>query len=75
MSAESEIKRAEVNKKTKDAEELILVIAKKRKEADEKIVFIEGEKIKIEKEKEETIILAADADNELKKAEPALIAA
>jgi len=75
MSAESEIKRAEVNRKTKDAEELILVIAKKRKEADEKILYIEGEKVKIEKEKEETMILAEDADRELKKAEPMLLAA
>lgn len=38
-------------------------------------MFIEAQTIKVEKEKEETEELAADADRELKKAEPALIEA
>lgn len=50
-------------------------IAKEQKNADEKQVNIEAETVKIEKEKEETIQLATEADNELKKAEPALIEA
>jgi len=75
MSLESEVKRAEVSKKQKEAEELMLFIAKERKAADEQQINIEAQTIKINKEKEETLILAADADQELKKAEPALLAA
>lgn len=75
MSVESEVKRAEVSKKQKEAEELMIFIAKERKAADEQSINIEAQTIKINKEKEETLILAADAEQELKKAEPALIAA
>ena len=50
-------------------------IAKERKNADEQQVNIEAQTVKIEKEKIETLALAADAEQELKKAEPALIAA
>jgi dynein heavy chain len=53
----------------------MLNIAKERKNADEQQVNIEAQTVKIEKEKEETLVLAADAEAELKKAEPALIAA
>jgi dynein heavy chain len=75
MSAESEIKRIEVSKQQKVCEDLMINIAKERKNADEKQVFIEAQTIKVEKEKEETEELAADADRELKKAEPALLEA
>ena len=75
MSGESEIKRAEVSKQQKVCEDLMVHIAKERKNADEQQVNIEAQTIKIGKEKEETLLLAADADNELKKAEPALQAA
>lgn len=75
MAAEAEIKRIDVSKAQKAAEDLVINIAKERKIADEKQVHIEGETVKIEKEKEETIELAADADRELKKAEPALLEA
>ena len=37
--------------------------------------FIEAETVKVEKDKEDTEKLAADAKAELKKAEPALLAA
>jgi dynein heavy chain, axonemal len=67
MAAEAEIKRIDVSKAQKAAEDLVINIAKERKIADEKQVHIEGETVKIEKEKEETIELAADADRELKK--------
>jgi len=75
MSAEAEIARAEVSKQQKICEELMINIAKERKNADEQQTHIEAQTVKIEKEKEETLQLAADAEAELKKAEPALIAA
>lgn len=75
MSAESEIKRAEVSKQQKVCEDLMINIAKERKNADEQQVNIEAQTVKIEKEKEETIALQQDAEAELKKAEPALLSA
>jgi dynein heavy chain len=75
MSAEAEIKRAEVSRQQKVCEELMLSIAKERKNAAEQRVNIEGQTVKVNKEREETLILAADAEAELKKAEPALISA
>lgn len=42
MSAESEIKRIEVSKKQKVCEDLMIHIAKERKNADEKQVNIEA---------------------------------
>ena len=75
MSAESEIKRIEVSKQSKECDDLMQNIARERKLADEKQVFIEAEQVKIEKEKKETEELADEADRELKKAEPALIEA
>jgi len=75
MSAESEIKRAEVSKQQKVCEDLMINIAKERKNADEQQVNIEANTVKIEKEKEETLQLQQDAEAELKKAEPALQAA
>jgi len=53
----------------------MISIAKERKNADEQQVIIEAQRLKIGKEKEETLQLAAEADAELKKAEPALLAA
>lgn len=75
MTAESEIKRAEVSKQQKLCEDLMISMSKEQRNADEQQKKMEQEKIKIEKEKEETEKLAADAEQELKKAEPALIAA
>jgi membrane-bound lytic murein transglycosylase B len=75
MAKESEVKRAEVSKKSKDCEDLMEVIKKERKQADEQQAFIEKRKIEIGKDKIETEHLAAEADAELKKAEPALISA
>lgn len=53
----------------------MISIARERKNADEQQVIIEAQRLKIGKEKEETLQLAAEADAELKKAEPALLAA
>lgn len=75
MSAASEITRAEVSRQQKVCEDLMINIAKERKNADEQQVHIEAQTVKIEKEKEDTLQLAADAEAELKKAEPALLAA
>ena len=75
MTAESEIKRVEVSKQQKICEELAANIQKEKKIADEKQKHIEGERVIIEKEKVDTEKLAADAEAELKKAEPALLAA
>lgn len=75
MSSEAEITRAEVSRQQKVCEDLMVHIAKERKNADEQQVKIEGEAAKISKEEEETRQLAADAEAELKKAEPALLAA
>lgn len=75
MSAASEIKRAEVSIKNKSTEETMLIAAKKRKFADEKAINIQAESIKVDREKEETLALAAEAEAELKKAEPALLMA
>jgi len=43
MSAESEIKRIEVSKQSKECDDLMQNIARERKLADEKQVFIEAE--------------------------------
>ena len=50
-------------------------ITKEKKIADEQQKVIEQQTVKIEKDKEETLKLAADAEADLKKAEPALLAA
>lgn len=75
MSAEAEITRAEVSRQQKVCEDLMVGIAKERKNADEQTVKIQEETVKISKEEEDTRQLAADAEAELKKAEPALLAA
>lgn len=75
MSAEAEVTRAEVSRQQKLCEELMQALGREKKKADEQQVEIEHEKVKITKEEEETRQLAADAEAELKKAEPALLAA
>lgn len=75
MSKEAEVARAEVSKAQKVGEELMITIAKESKAADEQQVHIQAETVKIEGERKETLILAAEAEAELKKAEPALLAA
>lgn len=64
-----------MSKQQKVAEDLKQDISLEQKNADEQAINIEGQRKKIEKEKIETEQLAADADAELKKAEPALLAA
>jgi len=66
MSVESEAKRAEVSIQQKFAEDLMMDIAKERKNADEQNTIIEAQRVKIGKEKIETEKLAADAKSELK---------
>ena len=75
MAKESEIKRAEVSRQQKICEDLMININKEKKNAGEQQVIINAKNIEVGKEKEETMTLAAEADAELKKAEPALIAA
>lgn len=53
----------------------MISITKEKKIADEQQKVIEQQTVKIEKDKEETLKLAADAEADLKKAEPALLAA
>ena len=75
MTAESKIKRADVAQKTKASEDLMVDIKKDQKTADEKEKYILSETDRINKEKDETEKLAADAEAELAKAMPALVAA
>jgi dynein heavy chain len=75
MAQESDVKRIEVSRQQKEAEELMIKIAKERKAAEEQNVNIEAQTAKISKEREETIQLASEAEAELKKCEPALLAA
>jgi dynein heavy chain len=75
MTVQSEVKRAEVSKEQKQCEELMVEMSKQQTEADEKMKVIETERIKIGKEKAEIVAFAAVAEQDLKKAEPALIAA
>jgi len=72
MTVESESKRAEVSKQQKICEDLVISMTKEQRQADESQKRINIEKVKIEKEKEQTLKLAQEAENELKKAEPAL---
>lgn len=53
----------------------MITMSKEQRNADEQQKKIEGERITIGNEKIETEKLAADAEAELKKAEPALLAA
>jgi len=75
MTEESGIKRIEVQKKTQECEKLQLEMSKEQKGADEaqKHILIESEKI--EKETIITERLAQEAEQELQKAMPSLLAA
>eukprot|EP00117_Sycon_ciliatum_P019779 scpid3161/ scgid17821/ Dynein heavy chain 2, axonemal; Axonemal beta dynein heavy chain 2; Ciliary dynein heavy chain 2 len=75
MTTASEIKRGEVSKESKACEELMQQMSKEQANADEQMKIIETERIKINKEKDETLKMAADAEKDLKRVEPALIAA
>lgn len=72
MNTESETKRTEVSKETKEVEDLMLRMATEQKQADEQQRHIEAERIKIMADKAHTEKLAEDAENELRKALPAL---
>ena len=67
MTSESEIKRAEVSKQQKIFEDLMITMSKEQRKANEQQKKIEGERVVIGKEKEETEKLAAEAEAELKK--------
>jgi hypothetical protein len=75
MSAETDIKRQEVSKNSREVDELIIRITSDKKVADEKQTYIEQQTIIINREKGEAEALAADAENDLKKYEPELIKA
>ena len=75
MTAQSEIKRADVTRKTQECENLSSEMSKRQAAADEaqKVIVTETEKVNIEKDNVE--IIAAQADAELARALPALEAA
>lgn len=75
MSAETDIKRAEVQKNSREVDELIIRITADQKVADEKQTYINQQTEIINREKAEAEALAADAENDLKKYEPELIKA
>ena len=75
MTAESELKKADMSKKQKMCSDLISKIEKEDKLADEKQKFIGQESEKIDKERKECEHVAWEAEQELRKAEPALMAA
>lgn len=75
MNVMSEVKRVDVQKKTKGAEELVLEISKEQRNADERLKIIKQQQVIIERETEETERLANEAKEELGKALPALEAA
>jgi dynein heavy chain len=75
MSAETDIKRADVQKNSREVDELIIRITADQKVADEKQTYIEQQTEIINREKAEAEALAADAENDLKKYEPELIKA
>ena len=75
MTAESELRKADMSKKQKMCSDLIAKIEKEDKLADEKQKFIGLETEKIDKERKECEHVAWEAEQELKKAEPALLAA
>jgi dynein heavy chain, axonemal len=75
MTAESEITRIEVTKKTSECEGLLLEVEREQKDGNEKSIIIAAEKKKIEAETITANALAASAEAELAKAMPSLQAA
>jgi dynein heavy chain len=75
MSVETDIKRQEVSKNSREVDELIVKITAERKVADEKQIYIKEQTEIISREKQEALALAADAEADLKKYEPELIKA
>jgi dynein heavy chain len=75
MTADSEISRAEVTKKSAEVQSIMADAKKEQDIADDKAKFIQQESAKIEVESKIAKKLADDADHELAKAEPSLIAA
>jgi dynein heavy chain len=75
MTADSEISRAEVTKKSAEVQSIMADAKKEQDIADDKAKFIQQESAKIEVESKIAKKLAEDADHELAKAEPSLVAA
>ena len=75
MTAESEIKRAEVTKKQQECQDLKIDLAKQEKEAHDKQKIIEVKTESVNKERVKARALADDADADLAKAMPILEAA
>jgi dynein heavy chain len=75
MSVELEVKQDICAKKTKECQELLVVIVEKRMNADEQQKQVEADSVRIEKEAKDTKVLADDAQRDLGKAMPALEAA
>jgi dynein heavy chain len=75
MSVETDIKRQEVSKNSREVDELIVKITAERKVADEKQIYIKEQTEIISREKQEALALAADAEADLKKYEPELVKA
>jgi chromosome segregation ATPase len=74
-AAESEIKRQEVQRNSREVDDLLQQIAVQRKQADEKMAQIEIDTEKINKEKAEAEQIAAEAQADLAVYEPELLAA
>lgn len=72
MTAESEITRAEVQKKSQECSDLKIDLAKQEKEAHEKQKAIESKTEHVEKEREKAQALADDANADLAKTLPIL---
>lgn len=75
MTEDSEVSRTEVTKTSAVVQSLMADAKKEQEVADDKSRFIETERIKIEAEAAIAKKLAEDADRELEKAMPNLIAA
>lgn len=75
MTTDSEVSRSEVTKKSGEVQSLMADAQKEQNVADEKSKYIQQETIKIEIESKNARKLADEADHELAKAEPSLIAA
>jgi len=75
MTAQSEIKRAEVSKKQQECQELKIDLAKQEKEAHDKQRQIEIKTEFVEQNRVKAIALADDANADLAKTMPILTAA
>lgn len=65
----------ELAKKSKDCEELLIKIDRETRDSKERKTEVEEREILVNKEKSEMEVLKAEAEEDLRKAEPALLAA